>query len=231
MVGRYSAGLRGPGTFWPENSDHLAGGFDTDNTGGVLSGLLAEEDELDRRALWRIGSWGVGAVAAVVVAVMANQSSLGLKREQTAAADLTRQAQQIQMTARENQNETRRLASAVDTLNGDRDRLYARVTSLEQGLDSVTGAIRPASFRRRRPPGPTAVTHRADRRAGACAGRGAGRDVRPQRRARQAGGRYRAEPGDPSSVAKDAAEGSSRPKDDSQRYLRRRCCENRCRQS
>ena len=69
-----------------KNTDHLAGGLDTDNTGGVLSGLLAEEDDLDRRALWRIGSWGVGAVAAVVVAVMANQSSLGLKREQMAAA-------------------------------------------------------------------------------------------------------------------------------------------------
>jgi hypothetical protein len=108
---------------------------------------LAEEDDLDRRALWRIGSWGVGAVAAVVVAVMANQSSLGLKREQMAAAELTRQAQQIQLAARETQSETRRLANAVDTLNGDRDRLYSRVTSLEQGMDSVTG-----SFIRQLPP-------------------------------------------------------------------------------
>ena len=48
-----------------------------DDAGGVLSGLLAEEDDLDGRALWRIGSWGVGAVAAVIVAVMANQTSLG----------------------------------------------------------------------------------------------------------------------------------------------------------
>ncbi len=70
------------------HSDHRAADFETDNTGGLLSGLLAEEDDLDRRALWRIGSWGVGAVAAVVVAVMANQSSLGLKREQMAAAEL-----------------------------------------------------------------------------------------------------------------------------------------------
>ena len=108
---------------------------------------------LDRRALWRIGSWGVGAVGAVVVAVMANQSSLGLKREQMAAADLTRQAQQIQYVARETQNEARRLAPAIDTLNSDRDRLYSRVTSLEHGLDSVTGAIaRQASARRQRRP-------------------------------------------------------------------------------
>src|SRR5216683_8344678 len=121
------------------HSDHLAGGFE--NTGGLLSGFLAEEDDFDRRALWRLGSWGAASVGAVIVAVLANQSSFGWRRDQVAAADLTRQSQQIQSVAKESLNETRRLASAIDTLNGDRDRLYARVTVLEQGLDSVTGAI------------------------------------------------------------------------------------------
>lgn len=124
-----------------QKNDHRAGGLETDNTGGVLSGLLAEEDELDRRTLWRLGSWGVGAVAAVVVAVMANQTQLGWKRDQLAAADLNQRAQQIQNIANQTEREARRLASAVDTLNSDRDRLYTRVTSLEQGLDSVTGSI------------------------------------------------------------------------------------------
>jgi hypothetical protein len=123
------------------HSDHLAGGFETENTGGLLSGFLAEEDDLDRRALWRLGSWGAASVGAVIVAVLANQSSFGWRRDQVAAADLGRQSQQIQSVAKESLNETRRLASAIDTLNGDRDRLYARVTVLEQGLDSVTGAI------------------------------------------------------------------------------------------
>ncbi len=107
----------------------------------MLDKLLAEEDQFDRRTLWRIAAWGVGATAAVVVAVLANQSSLGVKRDQVTAADLARQTQQIQMFARETQNEARRLAAAIETLNGDRDRLYARVTGLEQGLDSVTGAV------------------------------------------------------------------------------------------
>ncbi|MBA2400703.1 MAG: hypothetical protein H0V72_18765, partial [Bradyrhizobium sp.] len=124
-----------------KRTDHLADGLETDNTGGVLSGLLAEEDELDRRALWRIGSWGVGAVAAVVVAVMANQTQSGWKRDQMAAADLGQRAQQMQNIANQTEREARRLASAIDTLNSDRDRLYTRVTSLEQGLDSVTGSI------------------------------------------------------------------------------------------
>ena len=120
--------------------DHLAD-FEADDTGGVLSNLLADEDAFDRRALWRIGSWGASATGAVILAVMANQSSLGLKREQVAAADITRQAQQIQLVARESQSDARRLAAAIETLNNDRDRLYARVTGLEQGLESVTGAI------------------------------------------------------------------------------------------
>ena len=124
-----------------KDSDHLAGSFDTENTGGFLTGFLAEEDNFDRRTLWRLGSWSVAAVGAVVVAVMSNQSSIGLRRDQVAGTDLARQSQQIQSVAKESQNEARRLASAIETLNGDRDRLYSRVTVLEQGLESVTGAV------------------------------------------------------------------------------------------
>ncbi len=124
-----------------KHSDNLARSFETEDAGGLLTGFLAEEDDFDRRSLWRLGSWGVGAVGAVVVAVLANQSSIGLRREQVANADLARQSQQIQSIARESQSETRRLVSAIDTLNGDRDRLYSRITVLEQGLDSVTGSI------------------------------------------------------------------------------------------
>src|SRR5467141_2306210 len=124
-----------------KNTDHLASRFETENTGGVLTGFLAEEEALDRSALWRLGSWGAAAVGVVIVALLASQSSIGWRREQVVAADLLRQSQQIQAVASENQNEARRLASAIDTLNSDRDRLYSRVTSLEQGLDSVTGSI------------------------------------------------------------------------------------------
>jgi hypothetical protein len=123
-----------------KDRDHLDDGF-SDNSGGWLTGLLAEEDDLDRRSLWRLGSWGVGSVAAVIIAVMAGQSSIGVRRDQIASTDLVRQSQQIQSVAKDSQTEARRLASAIDTLNSDRDRLYSRVTVLEQGLDSVTGSI------------------------------------------------------------------------------------------
>ncbi|WP_027550875.1 hypothetical protein [Bradyrhizobium sp. Cp5.3] len=124
-----------------KDSDPLANAFDTKETSGLFSGLVAEESAFDRRMLWRLGSWGVAAVGAVVVAVFANQAQLGWRRDQVAATDLARQADRLQMLTRESQSEARRLASAIETLSSDRDRLYARVTVLEQGLDSVTGAI------------------------------------------------------------------------------------------
>jgi hypothetical protein len=137
-----------------KHTDQSAGAYEAENTGGILSGFFAEENEFDRRSLWRIGSWGVTAVGAVVLAVVANQSQLGWRREQVAAVDLARQAQQIQSLAKESQNETRRLASAIDTLNSDRDRLFSRVTVVEQGLDSVTGTIARQNVAAAGPPKP-----------------------------------------------------------------------------
>lgn len=124
-----------------KDSDPLADAFGDKETGGLFSGLLAEEGAFDRRMLWRLGSWGAAAIGAVVVAVLANQAHLGWRRDQVASADLARQSDRLQVLTKESQLEARRLASAIETLNTDRDRLYSRVTVLEQGLDSVTGAI------------------------------------------------------------------------------------------
>jgi hypothetical protein len=133
--------LGGRNRLMARDSRNLSDSFEGENTGGFISGFLAEEDELDRRALWRLGSWAVATVGAIIVAMLASQSSIGMRREQIASADLARQSQQIQTVAKEGQSEARRLASAIETLNSDRDRLYSRVAVLEQGLDSVTGAI------------------------------------------------------------------------------------------
>src|SRR3954452_15257614 len=124
-----------------KRSDPLIDRLDLESSEGWSARLLAEEETLDRRSLRRLGWWGVGSVAAVIIAVMASQSSLGWRRDQVAAVDLARQSQQLASVAKESQNEARRLASAIDTLNSDRDRLYSRVTVLEQGLDSITGSI------------------------------------------------------------------------------------------
>jgi hypothetical protein len=113
----------------------------TGDDGGWLDRLLADEVELDRRSMWRLGSWGVGAVAALVVAILAARMPATMQREQLAAAEVARQTQQVQWVAQESQKQTRQLSAAVETLNSDRDRLYTRLTVLEQGLDSVTGAL------------------------------------------------------------------------------------------
>ena len=121
-----------------------------DNGAGWINRFLAEEDEFDRRAMWRLASWGAGSVAALVVAILATRSPAAVNRDQLASAELARQSQQVQWIAKESQNKARELAAAVETLNADRDRLYTRVTVLEQGLDSVTGALS-------RQPAPTAA--------------------------------------------------------------------------
>lgn len=118
----------------------------TDDGAGWINRFLAEEDEFDGRSMWRLASWGVGSVGALIIAILATRSPAAINRDQLASAEIARQSQQVQWIAKESQNKARELTAAVDTLNGDRDRLYARVTVLEQGLDSVTGSLaRPAA--------------------------------------------------------------------------------------
>lgn len=112
-----------------------------DDGAGWINRFLAEEDEFDGRTMWRLASWGAGSVAALVIAILATRSPAAINRDQLASAELARQSQQVQWIAKESQNKARELAAAVETLNADRDRLYTRVAVLEQGLDSVTGAL------------------------------------------------------------------------------------------
>ncbi|MET0443326.1 MAG: hypothetical protein ABW151_02000 [Pseudorhodoplanes sp.] len=125
-----------------DKRDQWADSFSAEPQRGWLTGFLADEDRGTRRLMWRLGSWGVVAVGAVTVAVLASQYEIQLRRDQFAASDaLGRQAQQIQQLTREAQAENRRLSQAIDTLNSDRDRLFSRVTSVEKGLESATGSI------------------------------------------------------------------------------------------
>lgn len=125
-----------------DKRDQWADSFSAEPQGGWLTGFLAEESKGTRRLMWRLGSWGVAAVGAVSLAVLANQYELQLRRDHFAAADaLSRQEQQLQRLTKEAQAENRRLSQAIDTLNSDRDRLFARVTSVEKGLETTTGSI------------------------------------------------------------------------------------------
>lgn len=124
-----------------KDPNHFRDDLTDDDGAGWINRFLADEDEFDGRSMWRLASWGVGSVGALIVAILAIRSPVAANRDQLASAEIVRQSQQVQWIARESQNKARELAAAVDTLNSDRDRLYARVTVLEQGLDSVTGAL------------------------------------------------------------------------------------------
>uniref|UniRef100_E6VK62 Sporulation domain protein n=1 Tax=Rhodopseudomonas palustris (strain DX-1) TaxID=652103 RepID=E6VK62_RHOPX len=122
-------------------TDDLADSFATEEPGGWLTRLLADEEELDTRDKWRLGSWAAASLGALVLAVMAVQNVTDRRREQSAAAEVVQQSQSIQRLAKETQTASTRLAAAIEVLNSDRDRLFARVGSLEQNLDSITGSI------------------------------------------------------------------------------------------
>ena len=113
-----------------------------DADAGWFASLFADEDAFDRRKLWQLGTWGAAALGALSLAFMTAQTSVTLHRELASVSDIARQNRELAGIVTQREGEARRLASAVDTLNADRDRLYARVTGIEQGLDSVTGAVK-----------------------------------------------------------------------------------------
>lgn len=125
-----------------DKRDQWAESFSAEPQGGWVTGFLADEEKGVRRLMWRLGSWGVAAVGAVAIAVLTSQYEIQLRSNQFAASDaLNRQEQQLQRLTKEAQAENRRLSQAIDTLNGDRDRLFTRLTSVEKGLESATGSI------------------------------------------------------------------------------------------
>lgn len=122
--------------------DEMVDGLIADEAEGWLANLLAEEEPYDRKMLWQLGSWAAAALGALAFAFLTAQTVSVTRTELAAANELVRQNQQIAQAATERETEARRLVAAIDTLNADRDRLYARVTGLEQNLDSVTSSIK-----------------------------------------------------------------------------------------
>ena len=122
--------------------DEMADGMIADEAEGWLANLLAEEEPYDRKMLWQLGSWAAAALGALAFAFLTAQSANMTRSDLAAANQLVHKSQQIAQAATERETETRRLVAAIDTLNADRDRLYARVSGLEQNLDSVTSSIK-----------------------------------------------------------------------------------------
>jgi hypothetical protein len=113
------------------------------------------------RPLGRLFAWGSAATIALVAAALTSQTDVGSRRLQFALAHFSEPARavaQIPPRTAENEREIRRLAAEVRTLAADRERLTARLASLERNLDGVTGSIKqqavPAAAVPENPPSP-----------------------------------------------------------------------------
>jgi len=100
-----------------------------------------EEEGLDWSRIARTTLWGVLAITMSGAAVLAASSDKGSRRlasllgGESSQAEI-QQAQNVQIEA-----EARRLAEQVQSLGADRDRLLARLETLERQFEDVTGAI------------------------------------------------------------------------------------------
>ena len=101
-----------------------------------------------RRQLTRLGIWVALATAAVFAAMLSARTETGVRRIATllTPADQRMPKAPTQLASRpaDQDAEQRRLTEAVRVLAADRDRLTARVATLERNLDDVTGSLPPA---------------------------------------------------------------------------------------
>ena len=120
-----------------------------------------------RTQLTRLAVWVALATVAVLTVVLSAQTETGIRRIATlltpAPSEPARSAkapapQQAGRPA-EQDAEQRRLAETVRALAGDRDRLLARLNTLERNLEDVTGSIPRETPKAPAPsPSPTAAT-------------------------------------------------------------------------
>ncbi len=101
----------------------------------------------DRSALWRLCAWGGSATIALAAVAMITQTESGAERLQLALFQKEPPARAVPMAdvaprVVENDAETKRLQAQIRTLAADRDRLTARIASLEHSLDDITGSIK-----------------------------------------------------------------------------------------
>jgi hypothetical protein len=97
------------------------------------------------RALWRLSAWGGTAAIALAAVAITTQTDSGSARLQTVLAQESQPARTVILAAvkpRVIDPDTLRLEAQVRVLTADRDRLTARIASLEHNLDDMTGSIK-----------------------------------------------------------------------------------------
>lgn len=92
----------------------------------------------DSRPLRRVALWGLAAAGALLAVVALGQSERGRDRLTLVLTELRGDAVALRAPAEDN---TGKLTEALQVLAADRDRLAARIETLERNLGEVTGSI------------------------------------------------------------------------------------------
>ena len=108
-----------------------------------VSVAYQHERTFDMASLRRLAVWGGAATLALLAAVIASYSD-GNSRRLLAADGQKAGAAPAPLSSRlpEIEAQTQRLAGVVDSLAADRERLAARIGTIERNLEDVTGAIK-----------------------------------------------------------------------------------------
>jgi hypothetical protein len=95
------------------------------------------------RDLRRLALWGIAATASMAIAAYAGTTATGRDRLKLAAAELhkTVNPSDAQALRPLDAKEGQQLAEAVRRLTADRDRLLARLATLERNIEDMTGSI------------------------------------------------------------------------------------------
>jgi len=113
----------------------------------ILDLAEGRKSRRDMHALWRLSAWGFAAAVALAVLAITTQTEGGSERLALALAPSTPRNLAVEMAdlkrrTLEKDAETQRLEAQVITLAADRERLTARLASIERNLDDVTGSIK-----------------------------------------------------------------------------------------
>jgi hypothetical protein len=108
-----------------------------------VSVAYQHERRFDMASLRRLAIWGGAATVALLLAVVAGYSDANSRRLMAAdAQNAVAPTAQLASRLPEIEAQTQRLAGVVDGLAADRERLTARIGTIERSLEDVTGAIR-----------------------------------------------------------------------------------------
>ena len=110
---------------------------------------MLQPKPINVRGPLRLAAWGCAATGALMLAVLsASMGSKGVTVASTVPGDLPRSSPQVpaatvQLAPRPTDDKaTRQLSEAVSGLAADRDRLVARIATIERNLEDVAGSIK-----------------------------------------------------------------------------------------